>query len=66
MTCGDWIDLGQVHTGEAALINHEGKKQCLAKLKRNKEKQEYIVAAAALDNLWRSATVSPCTPHRSQ
>jgi hypothetical protein len=58
MTCGDWINLRQVHTGEAALVNHEGKKQCLEKLERNKEKQEYIAATAALDDLQRITPLS--------
>ena len=36
MTCGEWIDLGKVDTGENGLVNHEGKRRCLAKVKSNK------------------------------
>jgi hypothetical protein len=60
-TSGDWIDLGKVDTGEAALINHEGKRRCLAKLERNKQIQESAAAEEALDDLRWSGTVSPHT-----
>src|SRR5258708_4369195 len=36
MTCGEWIRLGNVDTGQGALINHEGKARCLATAHRNK------------------------------
>jgi ferredoxin len=60
-TCGDWIDLGKADTGEAALIDHEGKRRCLAKLERNKEIQESAASEEALDDLRGSGTVSPHT-----
>lgn len=66
MTCGDWIDLGKVDTGEIALINHEGKRRCLAKVEKRNQMKESIEAADALEDLRRSVTVSPCTPHHSQ
>jgi hypothetical protein len=65
MTCGDWIDLRKVDTGEIALVNHEGQKQCLARLRSNQETQEYNAAVAALDDLRKSGTVSPHTPRHS-
>jgi hypothetical protein len=51
ITCGDWIVLGKVDTGNAALVNHEGKKWCQAKVERNKQMQESIAAAKALDKV---------------
>jgi hypothetical protein len=30
--CGEWIDLGQTLSGDAALVSHEGKKHCLARV----------------------------------
>jgi hypothetical protein len=66
MTCGDWIDLGKVDTGDIALVNHEGKKRCLARLRSNQETQEYNAAVAALDDLRKSGTVSPHTPRHSR
>src|ERR1700733_4425047 len=66
MTCGDWIDLGKVDTGEIALINHEGKRRCLAKVERRNQMQESIEAAEALEDLRRSVTFSPCTRRHSR
>lgn len=66
MTCGDWIDLGKVDTGKNALVNHEGKRRCLAKVESNRLVRESAAAADALDDLRRSATFSPHTPRHPQ
>jgi hypothetical protein len=33
-TCGEWIDLRTNECGDAALVNHEGQKHCMANVKR--------------------------------
>jgi hypothetical protein len=65
-TCGEWIDLGNVETGEMALTNHEGKKRCLAKVESNKKELELRITAAALEDLRQNGTVFPRTPRHSQ
>jgi hypothetical protein len=55
-----------VDTGEIALINHEGKRRCLAKVERRNQMQESIEAAEALEDLRRSVTFSPCTRRHSR
>jgi hypothetical protein len=47
LTCGDWIDLGKALTGENALVNHEGKRRCLAKVESNAQKRELEAAEAS-------------------
>ena len=32
LMCGEWIDLGRTLSGDAALVSHEGKKRCLARV----------------------------------
>jgi hypothetical protein len=62
-TCSEWIDLGNVESGEMVLTNHEGKRRCLAKVKSNKQELELHMTEAALEDIQQSGTVSPRTPH---
>ena len=43
-TCGEWIRLGNVDTGEGALVNHEGRRWCIATVERNKQLWEMEAA----------------------
>jgi hypothetical protein len=63
-TCLKWIDLGNTESGEVALANHEGKKCCMATVHANKLEGERLAAAAAVDDLRRTASVSPRTPYQ--
>lgn len=66
MTCHKWIDLGSSESGEAGLVNHEGKRRCLATVRENILEEERRIAAAALDHLRQTASLSPHTPYRPE
>jgi hypothetical protein len=66
-TCGDWIDLGNVETGESALTNHERGRRCLAKVASTQRALELSATAASLEDLQHSGNISPRTPaHHNQ
>jgi len=64
MTCHKWIDLGSSDSGEAGLVNHEGKRRCLSTVRQNILEEERRTAAAALDYLHQTTSLSPHTPYR--
>jgi hypothetical protein len=64
MTCLKWIDLGNSDSGEAALVNHEGRRRCLATVHDNKLEETRHAATAALADLRQSASLSPHSPYR--
>ena len=38
--CGEWIDLGQTLSGDAALASHEGLKQCRAQVEMEHQENQ--------------------------
>jgi len=64
MTCLKWIDLGNSESGEAALVNHEGKRRCLVTVHDNRLEENRRAAAAALEDLRQSPSLSRHTPYR--
>jgi hypothetical protein len=64
-TCGDWIDLGNVDTGEMALTNHQGRRRCLQKAKAKDLRLDQSATAAALNDIRCSGNILPRTPHNS-
>lgn len=66
LTCLRWIDLGDTASGDAALVNHEGKRRCLATVHANMLEAERRAEATALDGLRQTASWSPHTPYQPQ
>ena len=64
-TCGDWIDLGNVDTGEMALTNHQGWRHCLHKAKAKDLRLDQSATAAALNDIRCSGDILPHTPYNS-
>ena len=57
-TCEDWIDLGANEHGDAALVNHEGQKCCMANVKRENHLRSAQQAADALKEIWQNGAGS--------
>ena len=65
-SCGEWIDLGPSERGDAALVNHEGRKRCLANVKRENHRRSIQQAAAALEEVRRNGPHVPMHFHQSE
>jgi hypothetical protein len=58
------IDLRNSETGDSGLVNHGGKRRCLATVRNNELEEERRAAAASLEDLRQNASLSPRTPFR--